>query len=213
LRARRLGRLWGHSNDISQQTETEAAPRGGFFVAEFLEDQDMSFEKRRKGYVVSDDAARLDFDVIHGALSRSYWSPGVSREVCERAARNSIAVGLYAPDGRQIGYVRAITDRATFANMADVFVLEEFQGLGLARFMIGSLLKHPDLQGLRRITLASRDARGLYAKFGFVQLKEPALAEFMPRFMVKLSAEEKARVKADRRRHRGGEAWPEAART
>jgi GNAT superfamily N-acetyltransferase len=146
---------------------------------------------RDDGFTVSDDPARLDFDVVHGYLKRSYWSPGVSRSVVERAAKNSLACGLYAPDGRQVGYVRAITDKATFANLADVFVLEEFRGKDLGAFMVDAVLKHPDLQGLRRITLASRDARGLYARFGFVPLGDSEMKEMLPRFMIKLSPQEK----------------------
>jgi GNAT superfamily N-acetyltransferase len=129
---------------------------------------------RADGYTVSDDPSRLDFDVVHDYLRTSYWSPGVSREVVERAAAGSLAVGLYAPDGAQVGYARAVTDRATFAWLADVFVTSEHRGLGLGRFLVGCLLDHPDLQGLRRWLLGTADAHGLYAQLGFTPLDDPA---------------------------------------
>jgi GNAT superfamily N-acetyltransferase len=133
------------------------------------------------GVEVSDDAGRLDFAVVHGYLTRSYWSPGVAREVVERAARGSLAFGLY--DGaNQIGYARVVTDRATFAYLADVFVLEAHRGRGLGVFLVEAVLAHPGLQGLRRWLLATRDAHALYARFGFGPLPEPT------RYMVRQSA-------------------------
>jgi GNAT superfamily N-acetyltransferase len=125
-------------------------------------------------YEVDDDPARLDLDVIHGFLRTSYWSPGVPRDVLERAIGNSLSVGLYAPDGRQVGFARAVTDRATFAWVADVFVLESERGLGLGRFVVSSLLAHPDLAGLRRLMLATADAHELYRSYGFEDLDEPS---------------------------------------
>ncbi|MFP2957128.1 GNAT family N-acetyltransferase [Myxococcus sp. 1LA] len=128
---------------------------------------------RDDGFVVSDDPARIDLDVIHGYLSRSYWSTGIPRETVERAARNSLVFGLYSPEG-QVGYARVVTDRATFAYLCDVFVLESYQGRGLGPWMMEALLAHPDLQGLRRFLLATRDAHSLYARYGFEPLKVPA---------------------------------------
>jgi GNAT superfamily N-acetyltransferase len=126
----------------------------------------------RPPYAVSTDPARLDLDVVHAFLSASYWSPGVPREVVERAARNSLAFGVYhlGEEGAawaQVGYARAITDRATFAYLADVFVLPEYRGRGLAGFLMECITAHPELQGLRRWMLVTRDAHGLYEKFGF----------------------------------------------
>jgi GNAT superfamily N-acetyltransferase len=128
---------------------------------------------RPDGAEVSDDPARLDFDVVHGYLTRSYWSPGIARDRVERAARHSLAFGLYDA-GVQIGYARVVTDRTTFAYLADVFVLEAHRGRGLGVFLVESVLGHPEVQGLRRWMLATRDAHGLYARFGFTALADPA---------------------------------------
>ena len=125
------------------------------------------------GYVASDDPERLDVDAVHAYLMQSYWSPGVSRETVERATAHSLCVGLYAPDGQQVGYARVVTDRATFAYLADVYVLEAHRGRGLGRFLVGAVLAHPDLQGLRRGMLATHDAHGLYRRFGFDRLAVP----------------------------------------
>ena len=127
----------------------------------------LEFEVRRNGYIISTDLQLLDITAIHAYLTRSYWSPGVPREVVERAVAGSLCFGLYAADGAQVGFARAITDGATFAYLADVYVLEEYQGQGLGVWLIETVLAHPSLQGLRRVLLATRDAHGLYAKFGF----------------------------------------------
>ncbi|HEU4656818.1 MAG TPA: GNAT family N-acetyltransferase [Capillimicrobium sp.] len=119
------------------------------------------------GYEISTDPARLDLDVIHGFLRTAYWSPGVAREVVERSIANSIPFGLYAPDGAQAGFARVVTDRAVFAYLGDVFVLPEHRGRGLGVWLVETVLAHPDLQGLRRFHLATADAHGLYARFGF----------------------------------------------
>lgn len=128
------------------------------------------------GIELSDDAARLDLDAVHAYLARSYWSPGVPREVVARAAAGSLAVGLY--DGEaQVGYTRAVTDRATFAYLCDVYVLESHQGRGLGTWMTECVLAHPELQGLRRWLLTTQDAHGVYQRVGFVR------APFPERFM------------------------------
>jgi GNAT superfamily N-acetyltransferase len=126
------------------------------------------------GYQVSDDPARLDVALVHRFLStEAYWSPGVSRDVVERAIAGSIPFGLYAPGGAQAGFARVVTDRATFAYLADVFVLAPHRGRGLGGFLVGSVLAHPELQGLRRFVLATDDAHGIYARFGFAPLDVP----------------------------------------
>ena len=125
------------------------------------------------GYEISTDPARLDLDVIHGFLRTAYWSPGVPREVVERSLAHSLCFGLYAPDGRQAGFARAVTDRAVFAYLGDVFVLPEHRGHGLGVWLMQTVLEHPDLQGLRRISLATADAHGLYARFGFAAPARP----------------------------------------
>ncbi|MEU0096750.1 GNAT family N-acetyltransferase [Kribbella sp. NPDC006257] len=126
------------------------------------------------GFVADDDASRVDLDVVHGFLRTAYWSPGVPREVVARAIANSVVVGVYAPDGAQVAFARAVTDRATFAWIADVFVLPSHQGKGLGRFVVSTLLEHPSLQGLRRTMLATADAHDLYRSYGFQDLPNPA---------------------------------------
>ena len=124
------------------------------------------------GYLVSSDPALLDLDVIHGYLRRAYWSEGIPRQIVERAIAHSVCVGAYR-DGAQVGFARAITDHATFAYVADVFVLEEHQGRGVGTLIMRCLTTHPDLQGFRRWLLLTRDAHALYRKFGFDAHPDP----------------------------------------
>jgi GNAT superfamily N-acetyltransferase len=125
-----------------------------------------------QGYEISTDRDRLDLDVIHRFLAEhAYWSRGIARDVVERAIANSLCFGLYAPDGGQAGFGRAVTDRATFAYLADVFVLAGHRRRGLGVRLVEAMLAHPDLQGLRRIELATQDAHGLYQRFGFRPLE------------------------------------------
>jgi GNAT superfamily N-acetyltransferase len=147
------------------------------------------YEVRRGPFLVTSDRARFDLDLIHGFLSRAYWSPGVPRETVERAIAGSLAFGLFEHD-RQIGFARAITDGATFAYLADVFVLEAHRGRGLGMFLMESVMAHPSLQGLRRFTLATRDAHDLYRRFGFTPLSAPD--RFMERFAPDVYAESHA---------------------
>lgn len=123
-------------------------------------------------YEVSTNATLLDVGAIHAFLSRSYWSPGVSLETVTQAVKNSVCVGAYLAS-QQVGFARMVTDRATFAYLADVYVLEEHRGNGLSVRMMEALLQVPELQGLRRMVLITRDAHALYAKFGFTALAAP----------------------------------------
>ncbi len=122
---------------------------------------------------VSTDPARLDRDLIHAWLSReSYWAAGIPRDVLERGIANSLNFGAY--EGRaQVGYARVVTDRATFAWLCDVFVHPDHRGKGVSRLLLAAVMAHPDLAGLRNFLLATRDAHGLYARFGFAPLGEP----------------------------------------
>lgn len=129
-------------------------------------------EARRGDYLISTDPARLDLEVIHGYLSRSYWAAGRPREVVERSLRHSLCFGLYH-GARQVGLARVITDYASFAWLCDVFVLEEHRGRGLGVWLIGVVVGHPQLQGLRRFLLATRDAHELYRRHGFTALAAP----------------------------------------
>lgn len=132
------------------------------------------------GFTISADRSKLDLDVIHGFLSTSYWSSGIPREVVERGVRNSLCFGVYDPAGRQVGFARVISDFASFAYLADVFILEPHRGKGLSKRLMEHIVAHPDLQGLRRWMLATRDAQSLYARFGFTPLHAPE--RFMQRW-------------------------------
>ena len=134
------------------------------------------------GYRLSESKAELQLDVIHDFLSRSYWSPDIPREIVARAIEHSMCVGIYGPAGEQVGFARLITDRATFAYLADVFVVDAARGQGLSKAMVAHFIHHPELQNLRRWMLVTRDAHGVYAKFGF----EPPNDEQASRFMQRL---------------------------
>jgi GNAT superfamily N-acetyltransferase len=127
---------------------------------------DVPRDYRRGDFVVSTDRERLDFDLIHGFLSRSYWAEGMPKVVLQRAIENSLCFGMF-DRAQQVGFARAITDLATYAYLSDVFVVEGYRGRGLGRWMIECILTHPDLQGVRRIALFTRDAQGLYSQLGF----------------------------------------------
>ena len=118
------------------------------------------------------DKSRLDIGAIHAFLASTYWSPGIPLQTVERAVENSLCIGGYI-DGRQVAFARLVTDRATFAYLADVFVIPSHRGEGLSRRLLEALMSHPDVQGLRRMLLVTRDAHGLYAKFGFKLLAAP----------------------------------------
>jgi len=123
-------------------------------------------------YEISTDSAHLDVDAIHAFLTRSYWSPGIPRATVARAIANSLCFGVFW-QGQQVGFARVVTDRTTFAYLCDVYVLEAHRGHGLAKQLMDRVMKHPDLQGLRRMMLATLDAHGLYAQFGFTALGAP----------------------------------------
>ena len=127
----------------------------------------------RDGFEADDDAARIDVDVVHGFLSTSYWAPGIPRDVVARSIAGSLNMGVYDADGAMVAFARAVTDRATFAWLADVFVVPERRGLGLGKFVVSTLLDHPDLAGVRRLMLATADAHELYRSYGFTDLPDP----------------------------------------
>jgi GNAT superfamily N-acetyltransferase len=131
-------------------------------------------EWRRDRLVISTDPTRLDRALIHRFLSeRSYWARGIPASVVERSIANSLNFGVYDGHGAQLGYTRVITDRATFAFLRDVFIVEDHRGEGLGTWLVDVVVSHPDLQGLRRVLLATRDAHRLYARLGFRPLKRP----------------------------------------
>lgn len=131
------------------------------------------FEKRRGQYRLCTDRQRIDVVAVHAFLSRSYWAEGISMELVERSIANSLCFALL--DGeRQVGFARVVTDRATFAYLCDVYVLEEWRGRGLGKWLVEEVKAHPDLQGLRRFVLVTKDAHALYACLGFQTLANPA---------------------------------------
>jgi GNAT superfamily N-acetyltransferase len=129
-------------------------------------------EYRKGDFLVSTDRELIDLDVVHEFLTQSYWAAGIPRDVVARSIENSLCFGLYV-QSKQIGFARVITDYATYAYVGDVFVLESFRGRGLGRWLMECIMQHPRLQGLRRWSLVTRDAHGLYAQFGFAPLKKP----------------------------------------
>lgn len=124
-------------------------------------------------YEITSDPTRIDPVAAHAYLTRSYWSPGVPLATVQRAIAHSLCFAILH-EGRQIGFARMVTDRATFAYLADVYVLEEHRGQGLSKRLMETVFAHPDLQGLRRMLLATRDAHTLYARHGFTPLANPA---------------------------------------
>ncbi|MGO4166056.1 GNAT family N-acetyltransferase [Novosphingobium sp. YAF33] len=130
---------------------------------------------------LSDDAARLDIARVHGWLASSYWTPGVERAQVERQIAGSHCLGAYLADGTQVGFARVISDRASFAWLADVWVDESVRGQGLGRRMVSWFLDNPDYADIRRFMLATKDAHGVYARLGFTPLVRP------DRLMEKLS--------------------------
>jgi len=131
-----------------------------------------ALEHRRGEFLLSTDPARLDIDVIHGFLTNCYWAKGVTRDIVVRSIENSLCFGVYT-EGKQVAFSRIVSDFATFAYLGDVFVVESFRGRGLAKWMMECITQHPQLQGLRRWILLTRDAHALYSQFGFTPVAKP----------------------------------------
>ncbi|MBU6953246.1 GNAT family N-acetyltransferase [Hahella sp. HN01] len=126
-----------------------------------------------QGYRISTNLDEMDLDVIHSFISTSYWASGIPKELLGKAIANSLCFGVFDPEDKQVGFARLITDKATFAYLADVFILDAHRGKGLSKLLMTQVMDHPDLQGLRRMMLATRDAHGLYSQFGFTQVPNP----------------------------------------
>jgi len=125
-------------------------------------------------FYISTDKAKMDIDMIHQYLSvDSYWAKGIPREKVEKSIANSFCFGVFQKE-KQIGFAKVITDFTTIAYLADVFILEEFRGLGLSKLLMESIMNHPELQGLRRWILLTVDAHELYKKFGWNSIKDPS---------------------------------------
>ena len=123
-------------------------------------------------FEISTDPARINIEVVHEFLTNSYWAKGIPVEAVRRSIENSICFGMYFAQD-QIGFARVISDRATFAYLADVFILPAYRGRGLSKWLMECIIAHPDLQGLRRWMLATRDAHKLYAQYGFTPVQKP----------------------------------------
>ena len=133
----------------------------------------INMEINDKDFIYSDDTNLVDINAVHHYLSEeSYWAKGIPLETVKRSIENSLCFGIYK-ETRQIGFARWITDRATFAYLADVYVEQEFRGMGLSKKLMSLMLFHPDLQGLRRYMLSTRDAHSLYSQYGFEPLETP----------------------------------------
>lgn len=126
-------------------------------------------------YIISTNQNEFDLQAIHHFLSKTYWSKGIPQEVLFKAIKNSLCFSVLSSDGKQLGFARLITDKATFAYLADVYILPEYRGAGLSKALMKAIVEHPDLQGLRRMVLATKDAHGLYQQFGFKALAQPDL--------------------------------------
>jgi len=131
-------------------------------------------------WTLSTEPSKIQLDIVYRWLRDSYWSPGVRRSICEKAFANSIVVGAYSDDDRQLGVARVATDRATFAWLCDVFVDESARGHGIAKAMVSTLLEHPELQTVRRWSLGTRDAHELYRGLGFGPVDPAIMMQLMP---------------------------------
>jgi len=130
-------------------------------------------EWEQDNYLISDDDAILDIDTICDFLSRAYWADKRSRDVIEKSIKHSLNFGVYEGE-KQIGFARVVTDRAVFAYLCDVVIHEDYRGHALGKWMMECILSHPELQGLKRWCLLTKDAHGLYKQFGFTELNDPS---------------------------------------
>jgi GNAT superfamily N-acetyltransferase len=127
----------------------------------------------RGEFTISDEPSAVDLDAVHDFLRRSYWAENIPRDTLARAIVNCIPFSAFHGE-QQVGFARVITDRATYAYLSDVYVLESHRGRGLSVFLMDTIMAHPDLQGLRRFGLTTRDAAGLYRRYGFVEISNSA---------------------------------------
>lgn len=128
-----------------------------------------------KGFNIRTNIDDMDFDTVYQFLSQSYWAKGIPRTTLRKAMMNSFCFGVFDEQEKQVGFARLITDKATFAYLADVFILESHRGMGLSKWLVEIIVKHPELQGLRRMVLATKDAHGLYSQYGFKSIENPEM--------------------------------------
>ncbi|MDP9078748.1 MAG: GNAT family N-acetyltransferase [Bacteroidota bacterium] len=147
----------------------------------------------KNGFVISTDKSLLNIDLIYSYLDKeSYWAQGIPGETVKKAISGSLCFGIYKQH-EQVGFARVITDKATFAYICDVFVIADYRRMGLSKWLIQTIVKHPELQGLRRWSLATADAHGLYSQFGFTPVTKPEvwMEIFTPYQSLKKEKEEK----------------------
>lgn len=137
----------------------------------------MSYTVLKDDFIFSTDKNKIDVEYVHAFLTQSYWSPGIIKEKVKRAIENSMCFGVYKKD-EQIGFARVITDKTSFAYLCDVFIDEKYRGKGIGKNLIKAIIEHPELQGLRRILLTTKDAHKVYEQVGFTAFANPE------RFMV-----------------------------
>ena len=136
----------------------------------------MNYSAAKNEFTISTEKSKIDIEYVHDFLSGSYWSAGIPVQTVKKAVEGSLCFGVYhndkqtLPVGKQVGFARMITDSATFAYLADLFIDENYRGRGLSKWLMEVIMAHPDLQGLRRMLLSTRDAHSLYKKFGFTEL-------------------------------------------
>ena len=134
----------------------------------------MTKQFEKNGYLISTDKSKLDLEVVHNFLTNSYWAKDISFQDVKKGIENSLAFGVYKQDS-QIGFARVITDYSRLAHLADVFILKEYRGLGLAKWLMENIMSHPELPSIKKWTLLTDDAHGLYRQFGFQDLKNPEI--------------------------------------
>ena len=134
----------------------------------------MTKQFKKNSYFISTDKSKLDLEAVHNFITNSYWAKGISFEDVKKGIENSLSFGVYKQDS-QIGFARVITDYSRLAHLADVFILEEYRGLGLAKWLMENIMNHPELQSIKKWTLLTEDAHGLYRQFGFQDLKNPEI--------------------------------------
>ncbi len=134
----------------------------------------MTKQFEKNSYLISTDKSKLDYEVVHNFITNSYWAKGISFEDLKKGIENSLCFGVYKKES-QIGFARVITDYSRLAHLADVFILKEYRGLGLGKWLMENIMNHPELQSIKKWTLLTEDAHGLYRQFGFQDLKNPEI--------------------------------------
>lgn len=124
-------------------------------------------------FKIASDPKLVDIGLVHSFLSNSYWAKGIPIDTLKKSISNSLVFGVYSTSEEQVGFARVVTDKATFAYLGDVFILDAYRGLGLSKLLMDAVVSHPDIQGLRRFMLATSDAHSLYSKYGFQSVENP----------------------------------------